>query len=95
MAEPSSSTTPIGFMNKAQAYRVGAQVLARDLKGVGSWACDPVRYLYDHCIELSMKAALISTGCTARHQRSRAHRQTVRYASLISSFASSSAIVPA
>lgn len=45
MAETSRSTTPIGFMNKAQAYRVGAQVLARDLKGVGSWAGDPARYL--------------------------------------------------
>ena len=64
MAEPSSSTTPIGFMNKAQAYRVGAQVLARDLKGVRSWAGDPVRYFYDHCIELDMKGALILAGRT-------------------------------
>ncbi|MCX7329395.1 MAG: hypothetical protein NTW00_15110 [Hyphomicrobiales bacterium] len=51
-------------MNKAQAYRVEAQVLARDLKGVRSWAGDPVRYLYDHCIELDMKGALILAGRT-------------------------------
>jgi hypothetical protein len=45
MAEPFSSTTPIGFMNKAEAYRVGAQVLARGLKGADSWAGDLVRHL--------------------------------------------------
>jgi|GEM_PF-2206472 hypothetical protein len=69
MAESFSSTTPIGFTNTAEACRVGAQVLARELKGVGGWAGDPARYLYDHCIELSMKAALISTGRNEAHWR--------------------------
>ena len=73
MAEPFSSTTPIGFINKAEAYRVGAQVLARELKGVGGWAGDPTRYLYYHCIELYMKAALISAGRTEFQLRSLSH----------------------
>lgn len=64
MGEPFSSNTPIGYINKAEAYRVGAQVLARELRGVGGWAGDPIRYLYYHCIELYMKAALISAGWT-------------------------------
>lgn len=73
MAEPFSSTTPIGFINKAEAYRVGAQVLARELKGVGGWAGDSIRYLYYHCIELYMKAALISAGWTEFQLRSLSH----------------------
>lgn len=73
MAEPFSSSTPIGFINKAEAYRVGAQVLARELKGVGGWAGDPTRYLYYHCIELYMKAALISAGRTEFQLRSLSH----------------------
>ncbi len=73
MAEPFSSTTPIGFINKAEAYRDGAQVLARELKGGGSWAGDPVRYLYYHCIELYMKAALISAGQTEAQLRLLSH----------------------
>ena len=73
MAELFSSTTPIGFINKAEAYRVGAQVLARELKGVGGWAGDPIRYLYYHCIELYMKAALISAGWTEFQLRSLSH----------------------
>lgn len=64
MAYSFSSNTPIGYINKAEAYRVGAQVLARELKGVGGWSGDPIRYLYYHCIELYMKAALISAGWT-------------------------------
>ena len=73
MAEPFSSTTPIGFTNKAEAYRVGAPVLARDLRGAGSWAGDLVRHLYDHCIELDMKAALISAGRTETQLRLLCH----------------------
>jgi hypothetical protein len=72
-AEPFSSTTPIGFIGKAEAYRVGAQVLARELKGVGGWAGDPTRYLYYHSIELYMKAALISVGRTEVQLRSLNH----------------------
>jgi hypothetical protein len=73
MAEPFSSTTPVGFINKAEAYRVGAQVLARELKGVGGWAGDPIRYLYYHCIELYMKAAMISAGRTESQLRVLSH----------------------
>ncbi|WP_143523925.1 hypothetical protein [Rhizobium rhizosphaerae] len=73
MGELFSSSTPIGYINKAEAYRVGAQVLARDLKGVGGWAGDPTRYLYYHCIELYMKAALISAGKTEAQLRSLGH----------------------
>lgn len=73
MAEPFSSATPIGFINKAEAYRVGAQLLARELKGVGGWAGDPIRYLYYHCIELYMKAALVSAGRTEFQLRSLSH----------------------
>ena len=68
-----ASTTPIGFINKAEAYRVGAQLLARELKGVGGWSGDPTRYLYYHCIELYMKAALISVGRTEAQLRSLSH----------------------
>jgi hypothetical protein len=73
MGESFSSTTPVGFINKAEAYRVGAQVLARELKGVGGWAGDPIRYLYYHCIELYMKAALISAGRTGSQLRVLSH----------------------
>ncbi|MDM7978738.1 MAG: hypothetical protein QUV71_00180 [Rhizobium sp.] len=59
-----TSTTPIGFINKAEAYRAGAQLLAKDLTGFGGWAGDPTRYLYYHGIELYLKAALISAGKT-------------------------------
>ena len=68
-----TSTTPLGFINKAEAYRVGAQLLARDLKGVGGWAGDPTRYLYYHAIELYLKAALISTGKTELQLRAIGH----------------------
>ncbi|MCR6672717.1 hypothetical protein [Devosia ginsengisoli] len=71
--EPFTSTTPIGFINKAEAYRVGAQLLAKDLKGVGGWAGDPTRYLYYHGIELYLKAALISVGRTETQLRSIGH----------------------
>ena len=73
MAKPFSSKTPVGFINKAEAYRVGAQLLARELTGVGGWAGDPIRYLYYHSIELYMKAALISAGHTEAQLRSLSH----------------------
>lgn len=73
MLEQFTPTTPIGYINKAEAYRAGAQLLARDLQGVGGWAGDPTRYLYYHCIELYLKAALISTGLTDRELRNIGH----------------------
>ena len=66
MADEFTVTTPIGFIGKAEAYRAGAQLLARNLSGVGGWAGDPTRYLYYHSIELYFKAALISAGKTER-----------------------------
>ena len=62
MPETFTGTTPLGFIGKAEAYRRGAQLLARDLKSPGGWAGDPTRYLYYHCIELYLKAALIAAG---------------------------------
>ena len=73
MADAYTATTPIGFIGKAEAYRAGAQLLARDLKGVGGWAGDPTRYLYYHCIELYLKAALVSVGKTDRGLRRIGH----------------------
>ncbi|MBD8064076.1 hypothetical protein IC608_01120 [Devosia sp. PTR5] len=73
MTEQFTATTPIGFLNKAEAYRAGAQLLARELKGVGGWSGDPTRYLYYHGIELYMKAALISAGKTEDQLRRLGH----------------------
>ncbi len=64
-------TTPIGYLNVGEAYRVGAQLLAKDLDGVGGWAGNPIRYLYYHAIETYLKAALISAGYTNSQLRSR------------------------
>lgn len=66
-----SKTTPIGFLNTAEAYRSGAQLLARDLKG--GWASQPTRYLYYHAIELYLKAALINSGYTETQLRNLRH----------------------
>ncbi len=68
-----TSTTPIGFINKAEAYRAGAQLLAKDLTGFGGWAGDPTRYLYYHGIELYLKAALISAGKTEAQLKAIGH----------------------
>jgi hypothetical protein len=68
-----TSTTPIGFINKAEAYRAGAQLLAKDLNGVGGWAGDPIRYLYYHCIELYLKSTLISAGNTEAQLKAIGH----------------------
>nr|WP_314260783.1 hypothetical protein [uncultured Devosia sp.] len=73
MAEQFTATTPIGYLNKAEAYRAGAQLLARDLKVLGGWSGDPIRYLYYHAIELYMKAALISAGQTETQLREIGH----------------------
>lgn len=73
MKESFTATTPIGFIGKGEAYRAGAQLLATELKGGGSWAGDPIRYLYYHSIELYMKAALISVGYTETQLRALGH----------------------
>lgn len=74
MAKLTASTTPVGFISKAEAYRVGAQLLARELKDVGGWAGDPTRYLYYHSIELYLKAALVLAGRTESQLRLLNHR---------------------
>ena len=67
-----TATTPIGYWNVAEAYRAGAQLLARDLKGHGGWSSQPTKYLYYHAIEIHLKAP-ISTGMTAAQLRGLSH----------------------
>jgi hypothetical protein len=67
-------TTPICFLNLAEAYRKAGQTLARDSRAGGAFDGSPIRYCYYHSIELYLKAALISVGVDDAGIRAIGHR---------------------
>ena len=73
MDAPFTATTPIGYLGNAEAYRAGAQLLAKELKVRGGWEANPTRYLYYHSIETYLKASLINAGKTETELRRIGH----------------------